>query len=41
MDVKNEEVVVLDRGKEPVEVATEAVCCKGRPSAASTASADR
>ena len=42
MDVgKNEEVVVLDCGKDVDEVAAMGTCCKGRPSAASAASADR
>jgi hypothetical protein len=42
MDVeKNEEVVVLDCGKDVDEVAATGICCIGRPSVASTASADR
>jgi hypothetical protein len=42
MDVeKNEELIVLDCGKEPEEVAAEAGCCVGRPSAPSSASIDR
>ncbi|MDO9068034.1 MAG: hypothetical protein Q7W05_06220 [Deltaproteobacteria bacterium] len=42
MDVeKTETVIVLDRGKELEEVAAEATCCQGRPSAASSGDAAR
>lgn len=42
MDLKkNEQVIVLDCGKEVAEVAAMGTCCIGRPSAASAASADR
>jgi len=42
MDVEQNEVVIaLDRGMEPAEVAVEGVCCKGKPSAASSSSPDR
>ncbi len=35
MDMQHEELLVLDPGKQPEEIASEMACCSGRPSAPS------